>query len=61
MGGDVGVGVALEAPGLVGPGETGQVHGDPVDQAVDVGTDADANGKGAVRHDQIMPEPQSTP
>ena len=46
--GDVGVGVALEALGLVGPGEPGQVHGDAVDEPVDVGADADADGEGAV-------------
>ena len=46
VGGDVGVGVALQALRLVGPGEPGEVHRDPVDQAVDVGADADPEAGG---------------
>ena len=45
VGRDVGVGVALEALRLVGPGQPGQVHRDAVDQAVDVGADADTHRK----------------
>ena len=44
--GDVRVGVALEARGLVGPGQSGEVHRDPRDQPVDVGADADARERG---------------
>ena len=40
--GDVGVGVALEALRLVGPGQPGQVERDAVDEPVHVGADADA-------------------
>ena len=56
MGGDVGVGVALETLRLVGPGQAGEVQGDAVDEAVDVGPDADA---GWLLHTQIMPERES--
>ncbi|GCD90733.1 hypothetical protein NLS1_27390 [Nocardioides sp. LS1] len=56
MRGDVGVGVALEALRLVGPGETSEVEGHAVDQAVYVGADADAGRKGLVRHGVIMPD-----
>ena len=46
--GDVGVGVALQARGLVGPVQPGQVQGCAVDESVDVGTDADPGRSGSV-------------
>ncbi|GAA1476777.1 hypothetical protein GCM10009623_12230 [Nocardioides aestuarii] len=63
MGGDVGVGVALEPLRLVGPREPGEVHRDAVDEAVDVGADADTEGRGWTGgvHEVIMPEGQSHP
>jgi hypothetical protein len=39
--GDVAVGVALEAVVLLGPGQSGQPHGDPGRQLVDVDADPD--------------------
>ena len=57
MGGDVGVGVALEALRLVGPGEAGEVQRDAVDEPVHVGADADAR---EVVHAMIMPETESS-
>jgi hypothetical protein len=56
MGGHIGVGVALEALGLVGPVQAGEVHGHAVGEPVHVGADADA---GRVRHAPIMPERES--
>ena len=41
--GDVGVGVALEAGGLVGPRQAGEVHRHAGHQPVHVGADADAH------------------
>jgi hypothetical protein len=57
VGGDVGVGMALEALRFVGPGEAGEVQGDAVDEAVHVGADADA---GELVHATIMPETESS-
>ncbi len=56
VGRDVGVGVALEALRLVGPGQPGEVHGYAVDEPVHVGADADT---GESLHAMIMPEQQS--
>jgi hypothetical protein len=58
VGGDVGVGVALEALRLLGPHQPGEVHRDPVGETVDVGADADPE-RGI--HAMIMPEGQSAP
>ena len=49
VGGDVGVGVALEPGRLVGPGEAGEVHRYAGDEPVHVGADADARGGGRHR------------
>ena len=57
--GDVRVGVPLEALGLVGPGQPGQVERRAVHEAVDVGADADAGDARGSLHPMIMPEQQS--
>ena len=44
VGGDVGVGVALQALRLVGPVQSGEVEGCAVDETVHVGADADPWG-----------------
>ena len=51
--GDVGVGVPGQSGGLVGPGQPGQHHRCAVGEPVDVGSDADTEGR---VHEMIMPE-----
>ncbi len=56
VGRDVGVGVTLEPLRLVGPVQAGEVERYAVDEAVDVGSDADS---GECLHTMIMPERES--
>ena len=59
VGGDVGVGVPLEALRLVGPGEAGEVQRDAVGETVHVDADAVRDSVRTCGHGMIMPEKQS--